>query len=67
MKSHSRGEKVGKRKSLVEMYVSADYITSRKTIPDVQVVVLPYIKFFEYPCRYLELTESIMDEELFCL
>lgn len=31
VKSHLRGEKVGKCKSLVKMYVAADYITSRKT------------------------------------
>lgn len=31
VKSHLRGEKVGTCKSLVKMYVAADYITSRKT------------------------------------
>lgn len=31
VKSHLRGEKVGKCKSLAKMYVAADYITSRKT------------------------------------
>jgi len=44
MKNHLGGEKVGKCKSLVKMYLLQITLPAEKQLPDFQVVIKPYIK-----------------------